>query len=819
MIFHRRRQYFPGCPTVPWRIVCVVMIALVAMLGTSASSAHAENGEVAINAGAFFPTTIDGNQDLGFSVTDDRNIRLWSAWQALGGQQTLGAPLSRRFIMDGLVSQVFERGVLRWHPHGSASIANAFDDLAARGHNPLLLNQFGVPQSANWAEDNGDDWPGIQTRHMALLTGSEPWRMALRTAYRTANGPLDSEAAAINLYGLPMAVEPTTAGYVLRAQRAAWVIDPDHSSVAVPIDLATVLTTTGSIPSFARVPHRADERPHLPPRTPTSAVHFFDWWRDANLPSEFFTHGLNWERIGIHPSQIGTPAYYDANFRLIRDLGVDGVFWEWYEGANLKPTTTVINSLRRHGLKIGLFYDWELLHAGGQAVLSDRAYIAANETSLSKIVDETIAFYLDIPRDLWLTDAEGRLPVAVYAYGFPQRMTDIASWTWFFTELPRRVEAALSADVIFDWSVAYLPPSQVQEFAFERWPETYAPFNFVVDLPQSQFGHHIVTWNYIFDNRGVAARDGLPRVIRDDNRYLQETDWLARHTQPSLIFIYSWNEFWEGSHLFPDDTYEWRRYNLAQAQLKALRSSVVDDLPRTVVITDSAVAFPDGTNGLLENQRTLVRHFLRRYVPQADLITANQVTMATLEKTDMIVSLTTDRRVDALFQQLPARIQIVYWNANDLTTEFARRFVQEVDAERPLGRFEVQDSKDQATGHSMFAEGDVWLVTPNPNAIANLYFDVNGTSYPLIIKSDNDQWINIYGPTEIALQTAFETVYGRALEPAITFALGGNIQRLEVYPDGRVIQNTFSAPSVFRHEPLAIPTFEPATPADLPNTR
>ncbi len=123
----------------------------------------------------------------------------------------------------------------------------------------------------------------------------------------------------------------------------------------------------------------------------------------------------------------------------------------------------------------------------------------------------------------------------------------------------------------------------------------------------------------------------MPRVIRDDNRYLQETDWLARHTQPSLIFIYSWNEFWEGSHLFPDDTYEWRRYNLAQAQLKALRSSVVDDLPRTVVITDSAVAFPDGTNGLLENQRTLVRHFLRRYVPQADLITANQVTMATLD--------------------------------------------------------------------------------------------------------------------------------------------------------------------------------------------
>ena len=78
-------------------------------------------------------------------------------------------------------------------------------------------------------------------------------------------------------------------------------------------------------------------------------------------------------------------------------------------------------------------------------------------------------------------------------------------------------------DVIFDWSAS----SRVHELAFERWPDDYAPFNFVVDTPQWQFGHHVVTWNYIFDNRGVAARDGLLRVVRDDNRYLQETAWLA----------------------------------------------------------------------------------------------------------------------------------------------------------------------------------------------------------------------------------------------------------------------------------------------------
>ena len=84
-----------------------------------------------------------------------------------------------------------------------------------------------------------------------------------------------------------------------------------------------------------------------------------------------------------------------------------------------------------------------------------------------------------------------------------------------------------------------------------------------------------------------------------------------------------------------------------------------------------------------------------------------------------------------------------------------------------------------------------------------------------MVQAGNDQWINIYSPTDAALAAAFETVYGRALEPAITFALGGHIQRLEVYPDGRVVQNTFSAPAVYRHEPLAIPDFEPVPPAGI----
>ncbi|MDE2867322.1 MAG: hypothetical protein OXR64_14670 [Chloroflexota bacterium] len=800
----RRRPRFTG----PLRAALLGFI--LALATTTASDAQAPDQSTPDTVGAFFAVEAP---DLGFAVTDFEDARLWSSWRDLGGEGVFGAPVSRRFTFQGQVAQLFERGMLRWKPGSGVSVVNVMDLLASNGYDEQLLSDFGIPASVDWSDSAGLSWPEVQRRHMALLEGPEPWRTALRAAFYTAGEALDSDAAAILLHGLPVAVAETHAGYALRAQRAAWVYAPGIDEAPRRVDISGFLKQTSLVPRRAAVPHGPDFQ--LPPR-PVSAVQFFDWWSHDYLPTEYFTHGLSWERIGITRDQVGSPAYYDANFRLIRDLGVDGVFWEWYGTApSLTPTPVVLDSLRRHGLKIGLFYDWELLYAGGQAVLSDRAYITPNEAGLSKIADEVIAFYQGIPRDLWLYDADGQLPVIVYAYGFPEALDDAQGWTWFFTELVRRVESALDVDVIFDWSVAYLPPSQVQELAFERWPDDYAPFNFVVDIPQSQYGHHVVTWNYIFDNRGVAERDMLPRLIRDDNRYLQETAWLVAHTNPSLVFIYSWNEFWEGSHLFPDDTYAWRRYELAKAQLAELAATRVNDLPRAVIIGDPADAYPPGTNDLFESQRLLIRHFLRRYVPQATFVTPARATTDVLAGYDLVVSLTTDRAIDPVLAALPESTQIVYWNATDLATGFAQRFVEAVESERPVGRFGILDREGQAVDDTIGARGDVLRVTPAADTSAILQFDQQGQAYPLVVQAGNDHWINIYDPTDAALAAAFEAVYGRALEPAITFALLGNIQRLEVYPDGRVVQNRFSAPAVFVHEPLAIPDFEPAPPEGL----
>ncbi len=789
------------------------MVVVFALSGATPIWAVGHEG-TPLDHGTFFATTVsDVGDPLGFSVTDDRDMALWTAYGGLGGSEALGAPVSRRFSYQGGVSQIFTRGLLRWDPSIRAgTLVDIFDDFAGRGLDPLLLDQFGILSSADWSVDKGQSWARIRVNHLDLLEGPEPWRVALRNAYLDDSSTDGRVDGAVELYGLPMAIGHTVDQYVLRTQRAVWVYDPATDSAPRSIGLPTLLQAVGDLPPGVLVPHRADERPHLPSARPTFAVHFFDWWHDPNPSPEFFTHNITWDRLGITSQQVGSPAYYDANFRLIRQLGADGVVWEWYPDANLTPSTAVLDALVANGLKIGIFYDWELQNSGGTAVLSAGSYISPDAASLNKIAGEVIAFYRGIPRDLWLFDGQGRLPVVVYGYGFPDGLTDVAGWTWFFTSLVDRVQDELAVDVVFDWSASL---TQVQEFAFERWPSSYQPFNFVVDAIQPQFGSHVVTWNFVFDNRGVASRDNLLRVIRDDIRYIQEPLWLATHTSPGLVFIYSWNELFEGSHLLPDDTYGWQRFDLAAAMIAQVKVEHADDLPRALIIVDSYDSYPAHTNLRFEHQRGTVRHLLRRYVPQATAVRSDLVTPALLAGYDLIVSLTTDHRVDPALAALPDRVHVVYWNSDDPDTSMARRFIGSGSLPPLAGQFIILDEAENNSGQTLTAGDDVMRATAAEGATVLLFVDDNGRHLPLLVQDRNDFWINLYAPSDTLLAVVFTSVYGRSLEPGITFASHDAVQRSEVYPDGRILQRFFQAPAIFRHDPLPLPSFAPVLPVGI----
>ena len=222
--------------------------------------------------------------------------------------------------------------MLRWEPNRGISVVNVMDLLSSNGYDGQLLSDFGIPASADWSGNAGLAFPDIQRRHMALLEGPEPWRNALRQAFYRAGAVLGNDAAAILVHGLPLAVAET-----------AWRLTPCGRSGQPGFtrpDVDDAPTAGGHIAELSEghvdlVPRRATV-PHGPDLqagrgVPVSVVQFFDWWR-RRLPAErvFYTRAVSWERIGITREQVGSPAYYDANFRLIRDLGVDGVMWEWY---------------------------------------------------------------------------------------------------------------------------------------------------------------------------------------------------------------------------------------------------------------------------------------------------------------------------------------------------------------------------------------------------------------------------------------------------------------------------------------------------------
>src|SRR5918911_4483366 len=96
----------------------LLLVLLVGLLGAPAAARADETApDYPVPGGAFFTEALPGRTDgSGFAVQDGHGVKLWTAFQALGGVAGVGYPISRRFEWNGRVAQAFEKGVLRVDP-------------------------------------------------------------------------------------------------------------------------------------------------------------------------------------------------------------------------------------------------------------------------------------------------------------------------------------------------------------------------------------------------------------------------------------------------------------------------------------------------------------------------------------------------------------------------------------------------------------------------------------------------------------------------------------------------------------------------------
>src|SRR5262245_9197755 len=91
--------------------VCALIAVLAAGLVQPVSAAA---GDWSVAQGRFFTQAGGPSGERGYAVTNREGVSFWDAFQALGGVQAVGFPVSQRFLHDGFVTQVMQRAVFQW---------------------------------------------------------------------------------------------------------------------------------------------------------------------------------------------------------------------------------------------------------------------------------------------------------------------------------------------------------------------------------------------------------------------------------------------------------------------------------------------------------------------------------------------------------------------------------------------------------------------------------------------------------------------------------------------------------------------------------
>src|SRR5207248_3748480 len=196
---------------------CAVAAQLVLI---SALPAQAHVPDYPIPNGHFFTEANGANPEslVGYTISNDGGIPFWNEYQRLGGVRTLGYPASKRFVWNGWVAQVVQRGILVWHPEdGRAELANVMDDLSAAGYDDWLLAEKGIPPAGDAQAEQNMSFDQIRAGRLALLDQND----AIKRRFL-------SERNWADFYGLPVSSGETGQAVVLRAQRSVlyqWKID------------------------------------------------------------------------------------------------------------------------------------------------------------------------------------------------------------------------------------------------------------------------------------------------------------------------------------------------------------------------------------------------------------------------------------------------------------------------------------------------------------------------------------------------------------------------------------------------------------------
>ena len=133
------------------KLLVAGVAAFVVLIGTPTDrEARAESiaPDYDIPNGHFFTQTATGSEisGAGYSVTDDDGIPFWTVYQHEGGLLQIGYPLTRRFVRDGLITQVMQKAVLQWHPEmNRVEFVNILDELNLYGRDAWLEERLVTP--------------------------------------------------------------------------------------------------------------------------------------------------------------------------------------------------------------------------------------------------------------------------------------------------------------------------------------------------------------------------------------------------------------------------------------------------------------------------------------------------------------------------------------------------------------------------------------------------------------------------------------------------------------------------------------------------